>query len=128
MEELWKEFLGNLKNNDHKLFSILNCANAIIQEPDSIQLVYESENEMCYEAVASNKVSSEIKKKFSDNFDKNLKISAVIEKSEKDVSTTSTTEDSKSPNEEIVEKLRNSDGVKTALELFPGSEFKGVEE
>jgi len=128
LEELWKEFLKNLKNIDNKLFSILECANAIFNDQDSIQLVYKSENEMCYEAVASAKVSSEIKKKFLDSFNKNLKLSAVLEKSEKDISTSSITEKQKCSNEEIVEKLRNSNGVKTALELFPGSEFKGVKE
>ena len=127
LDELWKEFLGNIKNNDNKLFSILNKGTVIIQDQDSIQLVYKSENEMCYEAVLSTKVSSEIKKKFLDSFNKNLKISAIIEKSEKNISTSSITEKQKCSNAEIVEKFRNNDGVKTALELFPGSKFEGVE-
>ena len=83
---------------------------------------------MCYEAVASAKVSSDIKKKFSDSFNKNLKLSAVLEKSEKEKSELSGDAKNKMSNEEMVEKLKNSNGVKTALELFPGSEFKGVEE
>ena len=39
LEELWREFLKNLENNDNKLFSILECANAIFKDQDTIQLV-----------------------------------------------------------------------------------------
>jgi len=128
LDELWKEFLKNLENNDHKLFSILNQGNAVIQGQDSVQLVYKPVDEMCYEAVSSDKVSSEVKKKFLDSFNKNMNLSAVLEKQEVEVSEVSTIGDSQSSNEKIVEKIKNNDGVKSALELFPGSKFEGVEE
>ncbi len=128
LEELWKEFLKNLENNDNKLFSILNQANPIIIDQDTIQLVYNSEDEMCYEAVVSDKVSSEVKKKFLDNFNKNLNLNPLLEKSEKEKSDIAKNKKQKISKEEMMEKIKNNAGVKTVLELFPGSELIDVVE
>jgi len=128
LEDLWKDFLKALEKSEYKLFSILNPAKATIKSQDTIQLVYNSENEMCYEAVNTDNVFSEIKKKFKDNYDKSLSLDILLEKPEKDISASSTAEKTKLTKKELLEKVKNDPGVKTALELFPGSEVIDVVE